>query len=694
MGRDAGKRKTRWHSEKLTISGRIPPWQRDHYTLTTEKPRPPWTSRNFDNTSETRIPSPLPTILHRPRKWFDLTPLLRVSLSLKMAMIKKSCIEDIKARVSVYDVISPTVALRKAGASFKGLSPFTEERTPSFFVTPDRGIYKCFSSGKAGDIYSFVMETERLNFIEAVETIAERFGIELIYEEGGGPRESRSLRQELFLIHEIATDFFHQYFLTEEPAARETREYWVQNRSFPLEMAREFFIGLAPIDNRPLIRSCLERKVSLEALKESGLFYQRGSRLAPESLTPRFRGRLMIPIRDHQGRVIAFTARQLPITPKDDPSHEAKYINSPETPLFIKSNVLFGLDRARMEVNDERPFLLVEGQLDALRCWQAGLKTAVAPQGTAITERQLLLMRRYSHRIDCLLDGDSAGQKAALRILPLALKAGVEVQFFVLPPGQDPDTLLQEKGIEGWNELAERPVSAMKFASAALLPVPGEATPQAKAIAAASLFEIIGSSESEVARSEYLREAASYFRIEWHTLSNEFASHQATKGQQRRSVPEPLVSTPQAEPDGKLTTVEETLLLLCLHHPELGQSIANLVEPDWIVGETPTHRLLNLTLAEFAEDMWEGTKTLEQLLETQDEKNFLYSLIFKAPDFEDPVRLANETLQYLHRNALITRIREIELEIAGKSSILDAAVIFLQRKRNEIRKLLLQPPRL
>src|SRR5690606_23942067 len=169
-----------------------------------------------------------------------------------MPIIKKSCIEDIKARVSVYDVVSPTVALRKAGASFKGLSPFTHEKTPSFFVSPDRGIYKCFSTGKAGDIFSFVMETERLNFQEAVETIAQRFGIELQFEEGAAPRESRSLRQELFLVHEIATDFYHQHFLSENPAARETRDYWENKRAFPLDVAREFLIGLSPIDNRPL----------------------------------------------------------------------------------------------------------------------------------------------------------------------------------------------------------------------------------------------------------------------------------------------------------------------------------------------------------------------------------------------------------------------------------------------------------
>lgn len=613
-----------------------------------------------------------------------------------MAIIKKSCLDDIKARVSLYDVVSQTVTLKKAGSSWKGLSPFNNEKTPSFFVSPDKGLFKCFSSGKAGDIFTFVMETERLTFTEAVETIANRFGIELVYEEGAAPRESRSLRQELFFIHEIATEYFHQALFSSHGAAEETRRYWEEKRAFPLSVAEEFKIGLAPLDGRSLVDRCLKKEVSLEALKESGLFYQRGARLAAGSLSPRFRGRLMIPIRDHQGRVIAFTARQLDITPRDDPSHEAKYINSPETPLFSKSHILFGLDRARMAADDETPFLLVEGQLDALRCWHTGLTSAIAPQGTAITEHQLLLLRRYSPRIDCLLDGDSAGQKAALRLLPLALKLGLETRFFPLPAGQDPDTLLLEGGIEGWQKLAEKPISAMAFAASAILPNPREATAQRKAQAANLMYEIIGSSESEVVRMDSLDEAAALLRLDRTSAQHDFARYMAAKNQRRRplsATPETGNPTPPAQP-GKLTTVEESLLLLCLHYPELGKPLAGLIDHEWVANETMAGRLLNMALAEFEHDMWQGPETLEQLLETQDERDFLHSLTFAAPDLDNPVTIANEALQCLYRNAVTSKIRAIEVEIANKTENLDAAVISLQRKRNEYRRKLLQPPRL
>jgi DNA primase len=174
----------------------------------------------------------------------------------------------------------------------------------------------------------------------------------------------------------------------------------------------------------------------------------------------------MIPIRDHQGRVVAFTARQTELTPADDPAREAKYVNSPETPIFTKGNLLFNLDRARTVVGEGKPFVLVEGQLDALRCWSVGLKTAIAPQGTSITESQLVLLRRYHAQVECFFDSDTAGQKAALRFLPMALKAGLEVRFLTLAGAEklDPELLFLERGLAGYDDVRREAQSAMAFA--------------------------------------------------------------------------------------------------------------------------------------------------------------------------------------------------------------------------------------
>ncbi|HRP04615.1 MAG TPA: CHC2 zinc finger domain-containing protein, partial [Opitutaceae bacterium] len=293
-----------------------------------------------------------------------------------MSVIKPTCLRDIKLRVNIVDVVSRVMTLRKAGSRFKGLCPFHSEKTPSFHVDPDKGFFKCFGCGKAGDVITFVRDTEQLTFTEAMETLGKRFGIVIEYEEGTGPtREERSLRQELFDLHEFAAEFYFQNFKGRTSAGDHIRSYWTEKRRFLPELADEFKIGLAEPDDSGIGAAVLKRGFSEDAIRQCGLFFVRDSAvLSMGSLRARFRGRLMIPIRDHQGRIVAFTGRQTDLTPAEDPSREAKYVNSPETPIFTKGNLLFNLDRARDPASKEnRPFVLVEGQLDALRCWSVGL---------------------------------------------------------------------------------------------------------------------------------------------------------------------------------------------------------------------------------------------------------------------------------------------------------------------------------
>ncbi|MGH7997358.1 MAG: DNA primase, partial [Opitutaceae bacterium] len=250
-----------------------------------------------------------------------------------MPVIKPSCLRDLKLRVNLADVVGRTVTLRKAGSRLKGLCPFHQEKTPSFHVNPDDGFYKCFGCGKSGDIISFVRETEQLTFTEAVEALGQRFGVPIEYEEGSGPTaEDRSLRQELFDLHEQACAFYHEAFRADLPAGESMRRYWTVERRFEPSLAEEFRIGAAPPDDGGLAARLWKRRYSEDALRQCGLFFIRdGAVISAGALRPRFRGRLMIPIRDHQGRVVAFTARQTVLTPADDPAHEAKYVNSPET---------------------------------------------------------------------------------------------------------------------------------------------------------------------------------------------------------------------------------------------------------------------------------------------------------------------------------------------------------------------------
>jgi DNA primase len=610
-----------------------------------------------------------------------------------MPVIKPSCVRDLKLRVNIVDVVSRVVSLKKAGTRFKGLCPFHTEKSPSFHVDPDKGFYKCFGCGKAGDVIRFVQDTEQLSFVEAMEALGQRFSVPIEYEEGGGPTvEERSIRKELFDLHEVAAEHYHQTFKGQSAAGEFLRRYWKEQRQFPLEVAEEFKIGAAE-PNDALAALVLKKRFSEDAIRQSGLFFVReGAMLTLGALKPRFRGRLMIPIRDHQGRVVAFTARQTELTPADDPAREAKYVNSPETPIFTKGHLLFNLDRARTAVGPGHPFLLVEGQLDALRCWHVGVKTAIAPQGTAITDSQLQLVRRYHPEVECFFDSDAAGQKAALRFLPLALKAGLEVRFIGVGGSQkiDPDLLFLQEGLPAYEKLKSAALTGIGFACRSLLPAPDKASGEMKSRASQALFEIIAATDSEVTRSEFINEAARYFKLPAATLQKDFEQFRRRAG--RASPSSPSTTPPEQKAAAQQThTPEHHLLMLCLHYEHLGKPLSLALPHQWIDTSHMAGVLLNRFLGEFEQDAWPGRDHLDNLLESPEEKSLVASLLFDAPELEDPVKVANEGLRQLRARALEPRLRQIELALATHAADSNVDAISLIKERTKIQQQLRTP---
>jgi len=613
-----------------------------------------------------------------------------------MPVIKPSCVRDLKQRVNLADVVGRVAGLRKAGGSrLKGLCPFHQEKTPSFHVDPDKGFYKCFGCGKAGDAITFVRDTEQLTFTEAVEALGKRFGIVIEYEEGsGGPtREERSLRQELFDLHDAAADHFHQALLATDETGEFFRRYWSETRRFGLDLAREFNIGAVDAAGGGLGGALLRRKYSEEALRRCGLFFiSEQALMTPAALRPRFRGRLMIPIRDHQGRVVAFTARQTARTPEDDPAREAKYVNSPETPIFTKGQLLFNLDRARTAVGDGRPFVLVEGQLDALRCWSVGLKTAIAPQGTSITEGQLALLRRYHPQVECLFDRDAAGHKAAQRLLPLALQAGIEVRFLQLTGDgkMDPDLLFLTEGLAAYEQLRAGALSAMAFAAASILPHRERAGAEERGRAAQAVAEIIGHSGGEAARAALAQEAAGALGLLPRVMLQEVAAQESRVRRQEPFRPVAVASAPGpagADP----FTAERDLLALCLHHEELGPAVGHALLPGWVDTSHTAGRLLNRLLGEFAQGSWPGRDHLDPLLEDDAERALVATLRFEPPRVDDPARVAQAGLARLRSRALEPRLRQIELALANPGAEGDAESLSLLQERSALQRQLRQP---
>jgi DNA primase len=613
-----------------------------------------------------------------------------------MPIISRASIEDIRQRVNIYDLVSPVVGLRKVGANYRGLSPFTNEKTPSFYVLPDKNIFKDFSSGEAGDIYKFIQLTERLNFQEAVEAIASRFNITLEYENGQAPSGFKpSLRKEILDIHDIATEYYHENFMADTEPGKFIRDYWLNERKFDLEIARDYKIGLALPQDPKFFLGLQKKNFSYEALNKCGLFFPSRHPESEEPLFPRFRGRLMIPIREHANqRVVAFTARKLSITPDDDRSKEAKYVNSPETPLFNKSSILFGLHKAKKEVNEDLPFILVEGQLDAIRCWTIGLP-AVAPQGTSITEGQLLLLKRFNDKVICLLDGDDAGKKAALRALPMAWKAGLDIKFFPLEEGTDPDDVIAAKGTSFVEELLKYARPALPYVVKALLPNPVTAEPIEKNRTANAVYELLSNLPSEGMMSALSEDLEVLLGIKKEIISRDLKDYIVTK--QRHS----YVRNPTDEPDkpeisdnpkSKLTNAEEDLILALFEFPALGAKLLQVVDIEWIDDSQASGRILNRILAEAEQGSWTGINQIEEIIETEAERNYYYSLRSKNLNIEEFLNKAEESVAKLFKRFIQKQIQSVDIQLANAQSLSKEKQTELARQRSVLRRSISNPP--
>lgn len=333
-------------------------------------------------------------------------------------------VEKIKDRLGIAEIIGSYITLQKAGGSLKAKCPFHNEKTPSFFVSPDRGSYYCFGCGAKGDIFTFVEQFEGLDFMGALKILAERAGVPLVFES----KESKTEREQLFQALAAAAKFF-EAGLKDSP---ETKSYLAKRSLTPKTIA-EFQLGFAADDWSALNRHLKSKGFSDKILELAGLI-KRGEK----NFYDRFRGRVMFPISDSAGRIVGFSGRTL----KKD-ADEAKYLNSPETPLFFKSRILYGFDKAKLAIRQKDYVVLLEGQMDLLMAHQCGFKNSVATSGTAMTEDHVALLKRLTDRLMICYDPDEAGFKAALRAGALSIQKGMEVKIATLPEGQDPADLLK-----------------------------------------------------------------------------------------------------------------------------------------------------------------------------------------------------------------------------------------------------------
>ena len=371
-----------------------------------------------------------------------------------MPRIAEESIERVAAASDIVEIIGSYFPLKRAGSSWRALCPFHREKSPSFNISPQKQAYYCFGCGAGGSVFKFVMEYERVDFATAVRRLAQKAGITILEDESApGDDQRRELRQRLLALHKAAADWFHANLLR-SPAGATAREY-LKSREIGSDIAKNWQIGHAPDSRDALLKHARAAGFKDHELRASGLFH--GGEDKP--LADRFRQRLMFPIRNDYGEVIAFSGRVLP--PSEDP---AKYVNSPETPLFSKGRALFGLDKARRPLADAGLAIVCEGQLDLIRVFESGLENVVAPQGTAFTPAQARLLKRYTDSAILCFDSDRAGRTAIERSLPILLAAGFGVRVAPLHAGEDPDSLIRRDGSDAFRALIERAPDYFEFA--------------------------------------------------------------------------------------------------------------------------------------------------------------------------------------------------------------------------------------
>ncbi len=413
-------------------------------------------------------------------------------------IVPKTTVEEIRSRSDIVDVIGRYLRLERAGANFRALCPFHREKTPSFNVSPARQGFHCFGCGKGGDVFRFLMEYENVDFPTALRMLADWAGVSLPTEKQTAAERTGPRKDTLFRLHDELARWYHEK-LMRQPEAQPARDY-LAGRDIHADAAAEFLIGYADNSWDTVVQWGAKRKFSIDEMVAAGVVVrsEKGDRCYD-----RFRDRIMFPIRDEQKRVIAFSGRALRETDKT-----AKYVNSPETILFQKKRVLFGLDRARRPIVEAREALICEGQLDVIRCHLSGFETAVAAQGTAFSEEHALKLARVADGALLVFDADDAGHEAACKTAITCLQCALSVRVVTLPPNEDPDSVIRKNGVETFRNLLAQAKDALDFRLDYLLQRENTATEIGMRAVTRGLADLINAARDHLQRERMVQHAA------------------------------------------------------------------------------------------------------------------------------------------------------------------------------------------
>lgn len=474
-------------------------------------------------------------------------------------LISRRTIDTVFETAQVEEVIGDFIQLKRAGSNFKGLSPFTDERTPSFMVSPSKQIWKDFSSGKGGNVVSFLMEHEHFSYPEAIRFLAKKYGIEIEEtEQTPEEKEQADERESLYLVNEFATNYFHETLLKSEEGKAIGLTYF-KERGFTDEILKTFQLGYSPDAWEAFTNHALKNKFKLEFLQKTGLTIVREDAQTGEvnRKFDRFKGRVMFPIRSMSGRTLGFGGRILTSDKK-----AAKYLNSPESEIYHKSNILYGIFEAKQSISKEDNCYLVEGYTDVIQMHQTGVENVVSSSGTALTPNQIRLINRLTQNIVVLFDGDSAGLRAAIRGVDLILEQGMNVRICTFPEGEDPDSFARKSSKEELQRYLEDNAKDFITFKASLLAEEAQNDPIRKAETIQDMIVSISKIGDPIKRELYVRECSRIMDISEEVLFNVLAQSFRKQERESRKKPEKSgqpfeVISPEKEPVEKINIQEE-----------------------------------------------------------------------------------------------------------------------------------------
>jgi DNA primase len=576
-------------------------------------------------------------------------------------LISHAVLEEIRAASDIVTVISSYFQLQRGGANYKALCPFHKEKTPSFMVNPQRQIFHCFGCGAGGDVFRFVMNYEKVDFITAVKMLAQKANIRVTFDSVS--EQEKMAKNVLYEIMSGAAHLYHK-ILTHNPEAEAARKYLAARR-LDEKVAADFLIGYAP--NRPdTILQWAGKKYQRAQLEAAGLIVSStGGNTAASARRggafgeawDRFRDRLMFPIHDEQGRVVGFSGRIL----RDDPQ-AAKYVNTPETILFHKGRLLYAMAKARKNIVEQHEAIVCEGQIDVIRCHLAGFNSAVAAQGTAFTDDHARILKRYADGVILAFDPDAAGQKAALRAAEIFLRAGLAVRVAVLPKGTDPDSLiLQKDGQAAFQDILEKAQSVVDFQIDVLSAESGRKTEAELMRISAQVLNLVAQAANTVQRAVMLKNASRRLDITEHALSTELS--RLERRRHAYAAPEGGESV-DTQDNEKIPEKEFALLTHLLLEPKL-TALAKKYLPLELITNERCRRLISISFAA-------GEGDLMNMIAREDDENRQLSNL-AAHALTAPARIKSEFATHeesvkalilaLRRDALQKKRKEIELKL-------------------------------